>query len=61
MFLIPIAFVAYFPVVTALGKPDPLGFPPWIGAVSWVVGPVFLAMCLAVCNWGVRHYTSTGS
>ena len=60
-FLIPLACVAYFPLVTALGKTDPLGFPHWLGAVSWVVGPVFLAAALVVWNWGVRHYTSTGS
>lgn len=60
-FLVPLACVAYFPLVTALGKPDPLGFSPRIGAVSWIVGPLFLAGALMVWNWGVRQYTSTGS
>ncbi len=60
-YLIPLAAVSYFPLVTAMGKPDPLGVPHWVGAVSWTVGPIFLACSFAVWNWGLRHYTSTGS
>jgi ABC-2 type transport system permease protein len=60
-YLVPLAAVVYFPVVAALGKPDPLGVPHWVGAVSWVVGPVFLAGAFGAWGVGVRHYTSTGS
>ena len=60
-FLIPLAAVAYFPVVTALGKVDPLGAAPFVGAVSWLAGPAFLFGSFAAWNRGVRHYTSTGS
>ena len=60
-YLIPLAAVSYFPIVTAMGKPDPLGVPHWVGAVSWIVGPIVLACSLAVWSWGLRHYTSTGS
>lgn len=60
-YLVPLAAVVYFPVVAALGKPDPLGVPHWVGAVSWIVGPVFLAGAFGAWGLGVRHYTSTGS
>ena len=60
-YMVPLAAVSYFPIVTAMGKTDPLGVPHWVGAVSWIVGPIFLACCFTVWNWGVRHYTSTGS
>jgi ABC-2 type transport system permease protein len=60
-YLVPLAAVVYFPVVAALGKPDPLGTPHWVGAVSWIVGPVFLFGAFGAWGLGVRHYTSTGS
>ena len=60
-YLIPLAAVTYFPLVSAMGKPDPLGVPHWVGAMSWIVGPIFLACSFRVWNWGLRHYTSTGS
>ncbi len=55
------AFVAYYPVLVLLGRPDPLGA-PWF--VPWFGPP--LAALLAVAAgllWraGVRHYRSTGS
>jgi ABC-2 type transport system ATP-binding protein len=30
-------------------------------AITWVIGPAFLALAIAMWNRGVRHYTSTGS
>ena len=60
-YLIPLAAVTYFPLVSAMGKPDPLGVPHWVGAMSWIVGPIFLACAFAFWNWGLRYYTSTGS
>ncbi|MGH3661957.1 MAG: ABC transporter permease [Micromonosporaceae bacterium] len=55
------AFVAYYPALVLLDKPDPLGAPDF---VRWL-GPVvaMLAAGLAGVVWraGVRHYRSTGS
>ncbi|GLW91465.1 ABC transporter permease [Actinokineospora globicatena] len=54
-------FVAYFPSLVLLGKPDPLGLPT---AVAWGSPLVsIIAACLATVIWrfGVRHYRSTGS
>lgn len=55
------AFVAYYPGLILLGRPDPLGGPVWLG---WAGAPVALAaVVLAAALWrfGVRHYRSTGS
>jgi len=60
-YLVPLAAATYFPVVAALGKPDPIGLPHTVGRVSWLIGPLFLAGAFRVWAWGVRHYTSTGS
>jgi ABC-2 type transport system permease protein len=61
IFIIPIGCVAYFPVVAALGRADPLGFPDWFGVVSPTFGFLFLAVCVWVWGFGVRRYASTGS
>ena len=61
IFVIPIGCVAYFPVVAALGRPDPLGAPFWLMAASPAVGFLFLGVCLWIFGFGVRRYTSTGS
>jgi ABC-2 type transport system permease protein len=61
VFVVPLACASYFPVVAILGKADPLGFPPWLGWVSPLAAPVFLAATLRLFRVGVRHYTSTGS
>lgn len=61
VFVVPLACVSYFPVIAILGKADPLGTPPWLGWVSPLAGPLFLAASLRVFRLGVRRYTSTGS
>jgi len=60
-FVIPLACVAYFPVVSILGHPDPLGSPAWFAPVAPVAGFVVLGLAFVAWRFGVRHYTSTGS
>ncbi len=60
-YIIPIAFVNYFPVLVIIGKADPLGTPSWLGWISPIVGFVFLVVTFRIWNIGVRHYKSTGS
>jgi len=60
-FLLPMAFINYYPALYLLGKPDPFGLPGWVPFLSPpIAGGVFLAS-LAVWRVGVRHYQSTGS
>ncbi|QNK69605.1 ABC transporter permease [Variovorax sp. PAMC26660] len=60
-FVVPLACVAYYPALTILGKPDPLGAPDWMGMVSPLAGFVFLAAAFGVWRLGLRRYASTGS
>jgi ABC-2 type transport system permease protein len=55
------AFVAYYPALAILGRPDPLGGPYWLSWSSPLVSVV--AVCAAAVVWrtGIRHYRSTGS
>jgi len=61
IFVVPIGCVAYFPVVAALGRADPLGTPAWAMVASPLAGFAFLLVSLWVWGFGVRRYTSTGS
>lgn len=60
-YVVPIACVAYFPILLVLGRMDPLGTPAWFGAVAPLAGFVFLGVAFIAWRFGVRHYTSTGS
>src|SRR6185503_5197040 len=60
-FVVPIACVAYFPILIILGRADPLGAPMWLCAVAPIAGFVFLGVAFVAWRFGVRHYTSTGS
>lgn len=54
-------FVAYYPALALLDRPDPLGLPAW---ACWVAPAVALpAVAVAALVWrsGIRHYRSTGS
>jgi viologen exporter family transport system permease protein len=59
--VVPVACVAYFPIVGVLGIEEPLGAPQWLLYASPLAGFVFLAAALVGWQFGVRHYTSTGS
>lgn len=60
-FLVPGAFVAYFPALALLGKPDPLGLPAFLQWSSPVVAVVAALVATAVWRFAVRHYRGTGS
>ena len=60
-FVVPLACVSYFPVVFALGVPDPLGSSPAQQLAAPLAGVLFLCACIAVWRFGVRHYRSTGN
>ncbi len=62
VFVVPLASVAYFPVVGILGKADPLGSPIWFQWASPLAGLVFFLLAMKIfTGFGVRHYCSTGS
>lgn len=60
-FVVPLAFVNYFPSLFVLGKEDPLGFPGWVRFLSPAVAVACLIVARAAWRNAVRHYRSTGS
>lgn len=61
IFIVPLAFVSYFPGLYLMGKPDPLGFPTWFAFLTPLVCFAVLGLAVAFWHYGVRHYQSTGS
>jgi ABC-2 type transport system permease protein len=59
-FVIPMAFVAYFPALYILDKPDPVGAPHWLRLCSPVVALVACAAAGFIWRFAVRHYRSAG-
>lgn len=59
-YVVPLAFVAYFPSLYILGKPDRLGLP---GALRFAGPAVAIVACIAagtVWRFAIRHYRSAG-
>jgi ABC-2 type transport system permease protein len=59
-YLIPLGFVAYFPALYILDKPDPLGLPRVLEFISPLVALVSAVVAGAVWRFAVRHYRSAG-
>lgn len=60
-FVLPIAFVNWYPCLYLLGIEDPFGLPGWLQFCSPIAALAVLSAALLVWRSGVRHYTSTGS
>ena len=60
-FLVPGAFVAYFPALALLGKPDPLGLPVFLQWSSPVVAVLSVLAAALVWRVALRRYQGTGS
>jgi len=61
LFVVPLAFVSYFPSLYLLGRPDGLGLPPFFAFLSPAVAVIFLVVARGIWRFGVNHYQSTGS
>ncbi|NKB67382.1 MAG: ABC transporter permease [Candidatus Latescibacteria bacterium] len=60
-YIVPLAFISYYPALAILGRNDPLGSGRLLQWSAPLAGFAFLAISLMVWGWGVRHYRSTGS
>lgn len=60
-FAVPGAFVAFFPALALLGRPDPLGLPEALRYSSPLVAVFAVAAMALVWRTGVRRYQGTGS
>jgi ABC-2 type transport system permease protein len=61
LFVVPIAFVSYFPALYVLDKEDELGLPRVLQFASPVVAAATLAVAGLVWRTAVRHYRSVGA
>jgi ABC-2 type transport system permease protein len=55
------AFVAYYPTLTLLGRPDPLHGPAFLGWCGPLVAAAASGLAALLWRIGIRHYRSTGS
>ena len=60
-FILPYAFISFYPVQFLLGKDDLLGFPTWIVFLTPLVGAALFGIGYLFWNMGINHYKSTGS
>jgi ABC-2 type transport system permease protein len=59
-FVIPMAFVCYFPALYVLDKPDELGLPHWLSFASPAVAVLTVLVAGLLWRNAVRHYRSAG-
>jgi len=60
-FVVPGAFVAYYPALAILGKPDPLGLPPVLQYSAPLVAVLAAGVAALIWRAGLRHYVGAGS
>jgi ABC-2 type transport system permease protein len=60
-FVIPMAFVNWYPTLYVLGRADPLGLPTVLRYLSPVIAIVVVMFAWLAWREGVRRYRSTGS
>jgi len=60
-FLVPVAFVNWYPALFILDVPDPLGLPEWLRFAAPVAAVVVCSLAALAWRTGVRRYRSTGS
>ena len=60
-FVLPLAFVNWYPSLHVLGREDPLGYPGWTQWLSPLVAAAMVVVTMLVWRTGVRQYRSTGS
>lgn len=60
-FVIPLAFLAYFPSSVLVGRGATLYVPEWLAAASPALGPLLLAVAYTAWRRQMRHYSSSGT
>lgn len=59
-YVVPLAFVTYFPALVILGKDDPLGLPRVLDYSSPLVAVISAVVAGTIWRSAVRHYRSAG-
>ncbi len=61
IFVVPFAFVNYFPAQFLLHKPDMAAYPEWFMYISPFVGVILYIIAYAFWKFSMRFYKSTGN
>ncbi|MGB8356226.1 MAG: ABC-2 family transporter protein [Chthoniobacteraceae bacterium] len=61
LFIVPLACVAFFPILGVLGRARDFGWEPAQVWFTPLAGPAFLIVALQIWRFGVRKYCSTGT
>jgi len=61
IFVVPFAFVNYFPAQFFLRKEDMAAYPQWCMYITPLVGVVLYVLAYAFWRYSLRHYKSTGN
>jgi ABC-2 type transport system permease protein len=60
-FVVPLAFVSYFPALYILDRPEAAGWPGWLPFLSPFAALALITLARLAWSIGLRHYRSTGS
>jgi ABC-2 type transport system permease protein len=60
-FIVPLAFVSYFPALYLLDRPEAQDLPGWLPGMTPVAAAMLALIAWLAWRGGVRHYQSTGS
>lgn len=59
-FVLPLAFIAYFPAAALTGRADDLGVPAAVATLSPLFGLLAFIAALRLWSWSLRHYQGIG-
>lgn len=60
-FMLPFAFINFYPAAMLLQKEIPAGYPAVLPYLPPVVGIFVFVLSIRLWNWGLSHYQGTGS
>lgn len=60
-FVLPYAFISFYPAAALLGKDIPAGYPACLPYLSPLAGLLLFLLSIRLWNWGLKNYKSTGS
>lgn len=59
-FVLPVAFLAYFPVAVLFDRAGEVGMPVWVVEWSPLLGPIMMVAAKRFWDWSLRHYRGIG-
>jgi ABC-2 type transport system permease protein len=59
-YIVPLGCISYYPLLTIIGKADPMGSSIWFQTLSPLFGFIFLLISWQCWGKGIQHYSSAG-